>query len=614
MAISRAARSVWAKTGRGERWQLGEGAPLTSWLPLHRHLSDAAGVAAKLWDEAFWAPRVRRRLAERYGGDEAVARALTILLAENHDVGKASPAFAVQCKELTSQMGAEQLPVSQRVADHPDRASVRHEIVSYLSFLEWAQGRGGSHLACRQLASVVGAHHGRPLTGERVRLAEDRAPLLGEGRWAEVRGWLLDRAAENPEVAPHLQAILATPLRQSDLVLLSGMLMLADWIASSEHYFPLFELDTNPELVQSERVAEAWRRFSPPAGWRAAEPQSTDQLFEERFSLPPGASIHPAQRELFEAARSAERPSLMILEAHMGSGKTEAALAAAEVLAARFGANGLFVALPTQATSDGMFSRVRGWADRAGAGTSVFLAHGRSALNDEFQELRADPRFNSVDDTAGELAAHDYDGSVFVHRWFADSRKGPYSNLVVGTIDQLLFLALQSRHVAARHSALAGKVVIIDEAHAYDVYMGEFLHRAVEWLGAYGVPTIILSATLPAERRQDLVRAYEAGRLLDRGERAVSRGASLIDTGALVGDIGYPVIVTSDAPAETRTPGWLGENSGSESSASEMVSKSLRRCCASGWPRADASRWYGTPWAERSTLPNTCERRSPMQR
>lgn len=544
---------------------------MTHWLPLHRHLSDAAGVAAKLWDEEFWAPMIRRRLASRYNGDEKTARALAILLAENHDVGKASPAFASQCKELTPAMWEKGLLAREGAAKHPDRAAVRHEVVSYLAFLDWAEQRGGRSDTHRQLASVLGVHHGRPLASERVRLARERPLLLGEDLWATVRREFLDRAAENPEVSPHLDAILATPLRQSDLVLLSGMLMLTDWIASSEAYFPLFELASDPELNEIARINEAWRRFSPQRGWHPDPPTSPEELFRRRFQLPENASIHPAQRELFEAARAAQPSKLMILEAHMGSGKTEAALAAAEVLAARVGANGLFVALPTQATSDGMFARVHDWADRAGAGTSIFLAHGRSALNDEFQELWEDPRFNDIDDSAnasetgaitdkGRRRPVNHDGSVFVHRWFAGSKKGPLSNLVVGTIDQLLFTSLQSRHVSLRHLAFAGKVVVIDEAHAFDVYMGEFLNRAVQWLGAYGVPTIILSATLPAERRQDLVRAYEEGRLLDRGERVRSRGRSLIDTSELTGHIGYPAIVTSGVTPELRLPGWNGRD------------------------------------------------------
>lgn len=53
--------------------------------------------------------------------------------------------------------------------------------------------------------------------------------------------------------------------------------------------------------------------------------------------------------------------------------------------------------------------------------------------------------------------------------------------------------------------------MIIDEVHAYDAYMDVFLSRAVEWMGAYGIPVVLLSATLPKGIREKLIQSYLLG-------------------------------------------------------------------------------------------------------
>ncbi|MGQ4819299.1 CRISPR-associated endonuclease Cas3'', partial [Enterococcus faecium] len=68
---------------------------MCDWMPLWQHLDDTAAVAGRHWDD--WLPRsVRRQIAGCVGGDEERARRLVCWLAGLHDVGKASPAFAVQ--------------------------------------------------------------------------------------------------------------------------------------------------------------------------------------------------------------------------------------------------------------------------------------------------------------------------------------------------------------------------------------------------------------------------------------------------------------------------------------------------------------------------------------
>ena len=106
--------------------------------------------------------------------------------------------------------------------------------------------------------------------------------------------------------------------------------------------------------------------------------------------------------------------------------------------------------------------------------------------------------------------AHDEseENKLYAHTWFNGRKQALLADFVVGTVDQLLMSALKKKHVMLRHLGMASKIVIIDECHAYDVYTSEYLDRTLTWMGMYGRPVIILSATLPADRRRKLVAAY----------------------------------------------------------------------------------------------------------
>ncbi|MBZ9638431.1 CRISPR-associated helicase Cas3', partial [Streptomyces sp. PSKA30] len=273
------------------------------------------------------------------------------------------------------------------------------------------------------------------------------------------------------------------------------------------------------------------------------------ELFAARFDLPSDAEVRPVQEAAVRLARTMPEPGLLVIEAPMGEGKTEAALAAAEILAARSGAGGVFFALPTMATGNAMFPRLLEWLERLpaeeGARLSVLLAHSKAALNEDFADLlRAGAqRIAAVglDEDDRPLRPGDEGSSasaeLVAHSWLRGRKKAMLSSFVAGTVDQLLFAGLKSRHLALRHLAVAGKVVIIDEAHAYDTYMSTYLDRVLSWLGAYRVPVVVLSATLPAARRRQLAEAYA-------GESAAG-GAQGFD--AVEGAEAYPLL-TAVAP------------------------------------------------------------------
>ncbi|GAF37080.1 CRISPR-associated helicase Cas3 [Lentilactobacillus farraginis DSM 18382 = JCM 14108] len=90
--------------------------------------------------------------------------------------------------------------------------------------------------------------------------------------------------------------------------------------------------------------------------------------------------------------------------------------------------------------------------------------------------------------------------------------KSILTKFTVGTIDNLLLMGLKQKHLFLRHLGLSGKVVIIDEVHAYDIFMNQYLYKTINWLGAYHVPIVVLSATLPKEKRNSLLNAYLKGK------------------------------------------------------------------------------------------------------
>ncbi|GAA0966150.1 CRISPR-associated helicase/endonuclease Cas3 [Acrocarpospora macrocephala] len=408
----------------------------------------------------------------------------------------------------------------------PDRRIAPHGLAGQVLLQEWLIDRHGwTRSAALQFVIIAGGHHGVPPTSADIRELAIRPELLrtsdSASVWRDVQGELLDRCAKVCEVGDRFADWQAVKLSQQAQVLLTGLVIVADWIASNPDLFPYFP--EGRKASDAERVAAAWRGLNLPNPWQAVDQgEEPAEFFSSRFRLPPGARVRPIQERAVQVARGMAQPGLLVIEAPMGEGKTEAALAVAEIFAARSGAGGCYVALPTMATGNAMFPRLLDWlrripdAEPDRGPRSVLLAHSKAALNEEYTGLvhagRRAARGIEADGHGDQWRPRDdrrvSSAELVAHQWLRGKKKAMLASFGVGTIDQLLFMGLKSRHLALRHLALAGKVVIIDEAHAYDTYMNSYLDRVLSWLGAYRVPVVVLSATLPAGRRRELAEAY----------------------------------------------------------------------------------------------------------
>lgn len=545
--LSAQARSVWGKTNRRDD---------TEWLPLYAHMADSAAMVSRIWDE--WLPEGTKAVIARNLGDDAIlARKVAMFLAGVHDIGKATPVF--QSKPIRFAPGTEgkdSLAWKPQKAGLPiktykDTSKPTHPIAGEV-ILEWfLQGKacGWMQHDARSYACIIGGHHGTPpaygALSEAPLMWDDRIGLDRE-EWRAVHNELIRFALTNAGLDDaDLYTLGDMPLIPQSEVLLTGLTIMADWLASdsSPDMFPLVPLISDaptdarnmtkngldiesPQGLRA-RAERAWKHVDLPAPWQPESPRVDAGLISERFHLPAGATPRPMQSETVRIAEQTENPGLMVIEAPMGEGKTEAALAAAEVLARRTGRGGVCVALPTMATTDAMFGRVHAWLDalphtESAPEKTIWLAHGKAQLNEEFQGIIADSHrgLSSIDgDAAGTgLAAgaqRDLTMSVspetVVSDWLWGRKKGALANFLVCTVDQVLMGALQMKHVVLRQLAMANKVVIIDECHAYDAYMQEYLKDMLGWLGGYRTPVILLSATLPEAIRRELIEAYLGG-------------------------------------------------------------------------------------------------------
>ena len=465
------------------------------WLPFTVHSKDTAAAAELLF--CNWLSDAQRYyIASHLFPDTDIdtgteqSAAFCRLLALIHDTGKLTPAFTAKIAGNISGYTDRLMSAGICLDRLADASRSPHNIAG-----EAILDRFGFP---ETISVIVGSHHGRSSSSYKDDIEIHPYNYFGykeinKAEWTQMwREWI-----DYSITSAGFSSIDELPSPDIKCqMLLTGLLIMADWIASNTEYFPLIDVDIY-ELDEDElsrRAESAWERLGLPLCWSAEGSCDISELFIERFGFEP----NEVQRLFSEAVRDNEGAGIYILEAPMGIGKTEAALAAAELLAQKHGLGGIYFGLPTQATANGLFGRIRAWAEQQcdSESRTIRLAHGMTDLNEEYRSL-----FRGT-------AADSEDGGVIVHEWFEGRKQALLADFVTATVDQFLLASLKQKHVMLRHLGLSGKAVIIDECHAYDAYMNVYLDRTLTWMGAYGVPVIILSATLPPQRRDELIGSY----------------------------------------------------------------------------------------------------------
>jgi CRISPR-associated endonuclease/helicase Cas3 len=475
--------------------------------PLAFHMLDVAACAEHL---VAARPDGLRQVAMRFGISCADLEALAVRLVALHDIGKCAAGFQARVLDLwPNALGPR--PSENSVA------SVRHDAAGLWLFTrkESVLHDIGKELLpglCpsdrKKLLQAVFGHHGEPVNAANIQIGK------------KAQGAALELARAILRVLPvckplHIPDAAVAPLSFT----LAGITILADWLGSNTLWFP-YKISTSQSASLDDELKSYRDQFARPRAETAMREAGLKRVATVPFlglsGLFPGISPTPLQSLAETLDLPKAGPILVIIEDMTGAGKTEAAVTLAHRLLASGRSRGVYVALPTMATANAMFERLSKSYRRMIPGNenpSLVLIHGKRNLVEGFASL---PRKLGNDEGKPEDAMDadpsQVSASAFCADWIARSNKQAFlAQVGAGTIDQALLSILPARHQALRLFGITDKVLIIDEAHAYDAYMGKEIETLLRFHAGFGGSAIILSATLPREKRIAFANAFRKG-------------------------------------------------------------------------------------------------------
>ena len=401
-----------------------------------------------------------------------------------HDLGKASPGFQ-------RKLGRQAIGSFNLEKDQPDR----HDISTVQLLRRLLKDKGVCHSDASNLAQAVGAHHGAPFTAAELNKLWDITEHWHEAHCVVIGAVIDGVGATDLPALPQDAAERSVVLKW-----MMGLTTVADWLGSSEALCRWERLSPEPInpmawFGQSLELASKAVQTADLVSFPLPQPANGEAAV--RIVLGPNRRPRPLQQTIAEVIdKLPSGASLVVIEAPMGEGKTEAALSCA------LGTRGVYMAMPTHATSNALFPRLTAFLEATpspdGVRPPIALSHANGGPDAVALRLR-------------EIGLGTDDSSVSAGWWFRGGKRTLLCPHGIGTVDQGLLGVLECRHSFLRLYGLAGRTVIFDEVHAYDNYTGGLIERLISWLKGLGCRVVVMTATLPHQRLQALLAAWSGG-------------------------------------------------------------------------------------------------------
>ncbi len=426
-----------------------------------------AGICTEVFLSAPSSRMIRDYLQDQFGLEASEVQRLVSYLAAVHDIGKAHPAFQgkdrdrFQCVVNAVPEWHGKCPLEAPIE------GFRHEYESARALKRIWSNCGYDDELVTTLSETIALHHQKPPHRNHYKGPRN---MLWETMQDELEEMLSQRFLQGTELRMPKSVDAAC-------MLVSSLIILMDWVTSSALFDEAEEMSEEEIRTCASRSLSLYGLIS-------------DELFPNVSSF---HNLFPEilrPRPLQEACDGLnELAPITIIEAPMGEGKTEAALfMAARACNAHYG-RGIYMALPSQATSNQIHTRMNAMLDSMHYGGARLL-HGTAFLTEKLPDAFA---------TEDEIIAA---------KWIRPSRMGFLGANAVGTVDQAMAAVLSMKFSSIRLAGLSNKVLIIDEIHAYDTYMSQIIETLLRWCYGCGIPVILLSATLQMTQRQRYLACF----------------------------------------------------------------------------------------------------------